>query len=275
VTRKFSTFNFSIGSVSTKFILLTVVSILMIYLDQQGEAARGLREKASLSLYPIYSTLMFFVDGIQHIDDYFYDRTRMIEEIETLNQQALIDSVRLQTLEYTREQNSRLSELLNLTLFPDDDYTAARIVDASLNPYEHRVMIDAGATSGVQESAMVVTQGGVLGQIMRVQPLNSLVILLTDPDHALPLISLRTSYRTIAFGMGNNVELVLPFITPETDIRIGDEFVTSGLGGVFHPGYFVGRISSFSDRSEGSFAEVRLEIGYKMNEVNEVLIIQN
>ena len=275
MTRKFSTFNFSIGSVSTKFILLTVVSILMIYLDQQGEAARGLREKASLSLYPIYSTLMFFVDGIQHIDDYFYDRTRMIEEIETLNQQALIDSVRLQTLEYTREQNSRLSELLNLTLFPDDDYTAARIVDASLNPYEHRVMIDAGATSGVQESAMVVTQGGVLGQIMRVQPLNSLVILLTDPDHALPLISLRTSYRTIAFGMGNNVELVLPFITPETDIRIGDEFVTSGLGGVFHPGYFVGRISSFSDRSEGSFAEVRLEIGYKMNEVNEVLIIQN
>jgi len=247
----------------------------MIYLDQQGEAARGLREKASLSLYPIYSTLMFFVDGIQHIDDYFYDRTRMIEEIETLNQQALIDSVRLQTLEYTREQNSRLSELLNLTLFPDDDYTAARIVDASLNPYEHRVMIDAGATSGVQESAMVVTQGGVLGQIMRVQPLNSLVILLTDPDHALPLISLRTSYRTIAFGMGNSVELVLPFITPETDIRIGDEFVTSGLGGVFHPGYFVGRISSFSDRSEGSFAEVRLEIGYKMNEVNEVLIIQN
>lgn len=275
MTRKFSTFSFSIGSVSTKFILLTLVSILMIYLDQQGEAARGLREKASLSLYPIYSTLMFFVDGIQHIDDYFYDRTRMIEEIETLNQQALIDSVRLQTLEYTREQNSRLSELLNLTLFPDDDYTAARIVDASLNPYEHRVMIDAGATSGVQESAMVVTQGGVLGQIMRVQPLNSLVILLTDPDHALPLISLRTSYRTIAFGMGNNVELVLPFITPETDIRIGDEFVTSGLGGVFHPGYFVGRISSFSDRSEGSFAEVRLEIGYKMNEVNEVLIIQN
>ena len=275
MTRKFSTFNFSIGSVSTKFILLTLVSILMIYLDQQGEAARGLREKASLSLYPIYSTLMFFVDGIQHIDDYFYDRTRMIEEIETLNQQALIDSVRLQTLEYTREQNSRLSELLNLTLFPDDDYTAARIVDASLNPYEHRVMIDAGATSGVQESAMVVTQGGVLGQIMRVQPLNSLAILLTDPDHALPLISLRTSYRTIAFGMGNSVELVLPFITPETDIRIGDEFVTSGLGGVFHPGYFVGRISSFSDRSEGSFAEVRLEIGYKMNEVNEVLIIQN
>ncbi len=275
MTRKFSTFNFSIGSVSTKFILLTVVSILMIYLDQQGEAARGLREKASLSLYPIYSTLMFFVDGIQHIDDYFYDRTRMIEEIETLNQQALIDSVRLQTLEYTREQNSRLSELLNLTLFPDDDYTAARIVDASLNPYEHRVMIDAGATSGVQESAMVVTQGGVLGQIMRVQPLNSLAILLTDPDHALPLISLRTSYRTIAFGMGNSVELVLPFITPETDIRIGDEFVTSGLGGVFHPGYFVGRISFFSDRSEGSFAEVRLEIGYKMNEVNEVLIIQN
>jgi rod shape-determining protein MreC len=55
---------------------------------------------------------------------------------------------------------------------------------------------------------------------------------------------LRNDIRVIAAGNGCTDDLQLEHLPANTDIRVGDVLVTSGLGGRFPEGYPVGVVSS-------------------------------
>lgn len=62
----------------------------------------------------------------------------------------------------------------------------------------------------------MVDQHGVIGQIIYADPLASTAILITDPNHALPIQIDRTGVRSLALGTGNFQELELPHLFPIT-----------------------------------------------------------
>ena len=68
-------------------------------------------------------------------------------------------------------------------------------------------------------------------------PWSTEVILITDPEHAVPVQIERTGLRTIAVGAGNEGTLALPYLPANADVKPGDLLITSGLGGVFPAGY--------------------------------------
>ncbi|HAP3152922.1 TPA: rod shape-determining protein MreC, partial [Escherichia coli] len=74
--------------------------------------------------------------------------------------------------------------------------------------------------------------------------LTSRVLLICDATHALPIQVLRNDIRVIAAGNGCTDDLQLEHLPANTDIRVGDVLVTSGLGGRFPEGYPVAVVSS-------------------------------
>ena len=108
-----------------------------------------------------------------------------------------------------------------------------------------------GLKDGVHVGQPVLDPDGVMGQVTQVMPLTSAVTLITDPSHGLPVQVRRNGLRAIAFGTGKPDELRVSYLTPNADIRVGDELVTSGLGGRFTAGYPVAKVSELiSDASE-------------------------
>ncbi len=85
---------------------------------------------------------------------------------------------------------------------------------------------------------------GVVGQVVAVAKMTSRVLLICDATHALPIQVLRNDIRVIAAGNGCTDDLQLEHLPANTDIRVGDVLVTSGLGGRFPEGYPVGVVSS-------------------------------
>ena len=79
----------------------------------------------------------------------------------------------------------------------------------------------------------MITGDGVLGQVFRIGPFSSEIILITDAEHALPVQVLRSGVRTIALGTGRSTALELPYVPQNYDVKVGDVLVTSGLGRVF------------------------------------------
>ena len=63
------------------------------------------------------------------------------------------------------------------------------------------------------------------------------MLLLTDPDHAIPVAVLRNGVRLVAYGTGRSDRLALASIPLSTDIKVGDLVVTSGLGERFLPAF--------------------------------------
>ena len=69
-----------------------------------------------------------------------------------------------------------------------------------------------------------------MGQIVHVGPFSSTVLLITDPNHALPVQVNRNGLRAIAVGTGQNDKLLLEHLPNNADIRVGDLIISSGLG---------------------------------------------
>ncbi len=80
--------------------------------------------------------------------------------------------------------------------------------------------------------------------MVAVAKLTSRVLLICDATHALPIQVLRNDIRVIAAGNGCTDDLQLEHLPANTDIRVGDVLVTSGLGGRFPEGYPVAVVSS-------------------------------
>ncbi len=102
-----------------------------------------------------------------------------------------------------------------------------------------RVMINRGTANGVFKGQAVMDDSGILGQTTHVGPWSAEVILITDPEHQIPVEIERTGLRTIAEGRDDGA-LGLPYLPANADIKVGDLLRTSGMGGVFPQGYPVG-----------------------------------
>jgi len=101
----------------------------------------------------------------------------------------------------------------------------------------------------------------------------SRVRLISDPDHAIPLQSLRTGQRSVAFGSGDPGLLRLPNLPVHSDLREGDVLVTSGLGDRFPPGFPVAEVTRIERDTGGAFARVEARPLAALDRGREVLLV--
>jgi rod shape-determining protein MreC len=149
----------------------------------------------------------------------------------------------------------------------------AEIVNIQLDSLRQRVLIDRGSVNGVVAGQAVLDDHGVVGQTMHVGPWSAEVILIPDPEHALPVQVQRTGLRTITVGVGNSSSLALPYLPANADIRVGDVLVTSGLGGVFPPGYPVAKVTAVHKDAVQPLAHVRAAPFAHLDTDSEVMLI--
>ncbi len=215
-----------------------------MYLDQRGRWLESIRYGLQAVAYPIEIALNSPAAAWQWSQDVFEDRAALQAENRELRQRIReLEQLALRRQSLERE-NAALRAIAKPAVDVVEKYLPAQIIGSEFNSQQQRLTIDRGAVNGVFDRQAVVAAAGVLGQTMRVGPWSSEIILLTDPEHALPVQILRTGVRTLAVGTGKRDQLTLPFLPLQTDIRKGDRLVTSGLGGVFPAGYPVAIVTN-------------------------------
>ena len=95
----------------------------------------------------------------------------------------------------------------------------------------------------------------MVGQVTRVFPFSAEITLITDKDQVVPVQVVRTGQRSVVFGLGNG-QLELRYMPANADIQIGDMLVTSGLDGIFLPGFPVARVVQIERDTSYSFARI-------------------
>ncbi len=171
-------------------------------------------------------------------------REQLGVENTALRQELLMKNSDLLLLGQLKQENARLRELLGSPLRQDEQKMVTQVISAGTDPYSDQVVIDKGLTNGVYEGQPVISDKGVVGQVVAVGQLTSRVLLICDVSHALPIQVLRNDIRVIAAGNSCTDDLQLEHLPNNTDIRVGDVLVTSGLGGRFPEGYPVAVVSS-------------------------------
>jgi rod shape-determining protein MreC len=172
-----------------------------------------------------------------------------------------------------QEENEGLRSLLDASERLKEKITLAELINVSIDPYNHSVLVGRGFSHGVYQGQAVIDDQGVIGQVTEVMPFNSSVVLLTDPGHALPVQVQRTGLRTVIYGTGSVSELSVPFLNQNSDIRSGDLLVSSGLGGRFPNGYPVATVSEVKVIEDQAFMRILATPIAKLDRSNHVLLL--
>ena len=260
-------------SMGARFLLLAVVCIALMMLDRRDQHLLRVRQALDVIVYPVRIAVDLPFSTWHSLSDTFAARDALIEENRQFRRERLETEARLQRLEALESENARLRALLDSTARVGSRALVAEILDVDLDPYRQRFELNRGLLDGVYLGQALIDAQGVVGQVVRVGPLTSEALLITDADHAVPVSVNRNDLRTIAAGTGDSGRLRLLYVTNNADIVVGDVLMSSGLGGVFPAGYPVGRVTEVTLRPEQAFAEVLAEPASALDRDREVLLL--
>jgi rod shape-determining protein MreC len=258
-----------------RFLLLAIACIALMLLDRREQHLVKVREALSVVVYPVRVAVDFPFSAWHSLRETLAARDALIEENRQFRRERLETEARLQRLEVLERENERLRALLDSTARVGSRALVAEILAVDLDPYRQRLDLNRGLVDDVFVGQALIDAEGVVGQVVRVGPLSSEAVLITDADHAVPVSINRNGLRTIAVGTGDSDRLRLPYLTNNADIVVGDLLISSGLGGVFPAGYPVGRVLEITRRPDQAFAEVIAAPASSLDRDREVLLVWN
>lgn len=256
-----------------RFLLLAGLSILLMVIDHRDNHLDTVRKAIGATVYPLRIVVDAPVSLWRWTNELATSRNDLQLENSRLHTERLLTQARLQRYAALEAENARLRAMLEARSRMRNQVRVAEIMSASANPFRHVLVVDKGTNDGVYEGQTIVDANGVVGQIIEAGVLSSQGILISDPDHALPVEVNRNGLRTIAVGTGDFARLDLPFLPNNADIVDGDLLVTSGLGGAFPAGYPVGTIDSVTVKPEEPFAIVTAVPTAALNQIREVMLV--
>lgn len=253
---------------------LALATMLMIA-DQRGGFGTQARQKLSVLAEPVWWLAAAPGRVIEGAGKLVMTHGQLQSENQTLRQELQVNASRLHRLAAVAEENQRLRELLGGTRGYKLSARLVGITDIDLDPSRQRILLDAGSDDGVVVGQAMIDAGGVLGQVVEVTSRRATALLLTDPEHAIPVQVARSGLRTIAFGTGRTDRLRLPNIPQSADIRVGDRLVTSGIGGRFPAGFPVATVESLHPDDTRLFVVAEARPAARLDRGLEVLLVSN
>jgi rod shape-determining protein MreC len=255
------------------FLTLAIFSIALMVADVRYDQLGRVRGWLNAAAYPVQVVIDLPFRAWDWLTGSFADRSRLRQENLELTARVRLANLQLQRFAALEEENKQLRDMREKSAGVAERVLVSSILNVDLDPFRHRVLLDKGAADGVFKGQAVLDGEGIFGQVWRVQPHTAEVILISDAEHAIPVQSNRSGVRTIAVGTGDSSRLSLPFVTVESDIKQGDLLLSTGMGGVFPPGYPVAQVTKVERTAKATFAIVEARPTAALDRDRDVLLV--
>lgn len=238
----------------TRLVLFTLLSLSLMVGDAHYHMLGRLREQVSVALYPLQWLATAPFAMLQEAGGFFSRQTDLLAENRKLNDAQLTAAMQAMRLKQLETENARLRELTEARRTLPRPSQLAEVLYNGRDPFSARLIISGGQRQGVVEGRVVADASGLVGQVVRVQPLTSEIRLISDSNHMVPVMVERNQLRVVLYGMGRQQPLEVRNMASSTDIQPGDLLLTSGIDGVYPAGLPVARVSKVDRQS--AFARI-------------------
>ena len=194
----------------------------------------------------------------EHINLYSNYSELKIENDELKNNISKSDFLEL--------ENTQLRKLIEEQVSSSSNLVSARIMLDKQSPYLNSLIINIGSNKNIKNGMAVLDGKNFIGRIVDVNFFSSRVLLVSDLNSKIPIISEPSAHHAILTGHGENA-LSLEYLPETHNIKDGDKIYTSGKEGIFSPGIPIGvvkiendivAVSLFSELSQITFINVDL-----------------
>ena len=208
-----------------------------------------------------------FVFSIGNLNE---ENTKLKEQISVLNSEA-------REINEIKSENERLRAMLSLKQKSTDKVmVSANIISGDVDNWFSMFTLDCGSSDGISLNDTVITNDGLVGYIYEVGYNWSKVKTILDPTGSVSSQIERIQADGICNGditLKNSFSLKMSYLTLSAAVVIGDDVVTSGLGGLYPKGIHVGKISEIQKASDGMSQIATIKTSVKFDEIEEVFVI--
>ena len=231
------------------------VSLAIFVVDLRVKSLDLFRQSIALVVDPVQRVAQTPGSLVDYAAGYLRGLKELQQENSDLKHAQLSTAPNLQRLAQLESENERLRKLLAVKEREKASGQVAQILYTARDPFSRKVIVDKGQQAGITAGQPAIDEAGVVGQVTRVFPFSAEVTLITDKSQAIPVQVVRSGQRSVVFGLGNG-QLELRYMPANADVQVGDVLVTSGLDGIFLPGFPVAKVVNIERDSAYSFARI-------------------
>lgn len=263
--------------------ILLIANIVLLVI---GCAMLGLRQNALSNMgysawtYIKYGLIDYPLTSLTNVFNDLSNLWHVYEDNQYLNEELAMQKSYKTLYEEERNRNKELEELaeLNGTL-EDATKITAHVLQRDTEAWDQTVTISAGSSQGVQENMIVCTSQGAVGLIEEVQSATSTVRLLTSED------LINDIAISIALEDGTTIEGVLErydtshrayrvsLFDNEATVTQGQEVSTSGRGGNYPSGIYLGQVSDMETNDDAIISTIYVKPVSNISSFNYVTVI--
>ncbi|MCK5720621.1 MAG: rod shape-determining protein MreC [Thiomargarita sp.] len=264
-------------TLNIRVFIFCLISLALMLVNRYSSYLEIVRTHLLTLVYPIHYIVDLPVETSNWLYDNIQHRSQLLSENTKLKEHNLRLSIQLQKFEALQNENQRLRQLLNSPVLKSNQrIEVAKIMAINLETSKREIIINKGKNDGVFINQPVMDAHGIIGQVIQVSLFSSIVMLITDTRHELPVEILRSGLRIVAKGMGNINQLSLlyiPNLELNIKIKVNDLVVTSGFGQKFPQNYPVAIISEVIADIGKPYAKVQAIPKASLEYNREVLLI--
>lgn len=261
---------------STKFFKVIVISaflMLLIFINPAGLMSpfRGLVAIIFLPFQKISYSVGTIIDGsaefVGSIGQLKSENKKLLAE----NRELLANVAMLQDVE---SENVFLRSQINLLPREKWELTAANVLSQDPHGMGNWIEIDKGSDDGVEVGmSVIVSKSVIIGRIQQVYGKTSQIMLLTNSKSTINAATSESGTKAILrgeYGLG----LILDMILQTDSIKIGDDVVTSGIGGGIPKGLYIGTVQEVRDSDDHLFQQAVIVSPLQLSKLQMVFIIK-
>jgi len=226
----------------TKFsflVLLIAFGVVFILQKNENKIYEASRGAVIDVVAPIISKLGSGFNYIFGLKELVRDIANVYKENQKLKIQLdkMINEVQL--FENVISENRELKKLLHYVEAGYEHRLAARIYISSASPFSKSIIISVGADDGAYKGQVIINDKGIVGRVIEVNRKTSRILLITDPNSRISVISEKTRERGIVIGNTSNY-LDLKYVRDSAALEEGEVILSSGDGELVPYGIAVG-----------------------------------
>ena len=262
-----------IGIAITIIILIIIVAVSNIKINDVSSAESGL----GVLVMPIQNGLTYLKNWMSGNNSFFTNVGTLQEENKELKQKNSELEQKLRELEIIKSENETLKEYVNLKdKYTDYQTIPGYVINKDISNYSSIVVINLGSKDGIKENMPVIAEEGLVGHVISVTENTAKVQTIIDSASTISCNISSSNDNLIARGtLTEDSTLKATYIPTEATILEGDKIETSGIGGIYPKGIYVGIVQKVISTKNITDRYAMIKTAVDFNKLDTVLVITN
>ena len=216
-------------------------------------------------------------EGISGFSVYFKTIDALREENDALRRELDEYKNLVYDAELIEEENDFLSDFLGLKEeHLDFALENASVLGREATNYRTLLTLSKGTLHGIDVNMPIITETGLIGHITEVGATWSKAVVITETASAVGGYIERSGALGVVEGtyeLRTDGLCRMVYIEADSDIRIGDKVITSGIGGIYPRGLLIGRVSAVEVDENSRTLTATIEPAAELDSVSKVMIV--